>query len=155
MTRWQCPRAVPAKCATVRPATDGDLPAIAGVDAEVFGADRRFLLRDLLSRTGAIAMVADDPASGFALSRRGRVATQIGPVVARDGATAIELVDGMLGAIDGPVLIDVFDRHEVLIRHLEALGFARQRPFERMARGPNRDFGVADRSFVAAGPELG
>lgn len=155
MTRWHRPHGVVAMPAGVRPVVEDDLPAIAEMDAGVFGASRRFLLEDLLSRGGAIAMSATGGASGFALSRQGRVATQIGPVVARDAATAIDLVDGMLAAIDGPVMIDAFDRHDALTRHLEARGFARQRPFERMARGPNRDFGVAECSFVAAGPELG
>lgn len=155
MTRWYHPHAAATKRAGVRAAIEADLAAVAGVDAEVFGADRRFLLEDLLSRSGAIAMVASEPGNGFALSRRGRVATQIGPVVARDCATAIDLVDAMLGAIDGPVLIDAFDRHDALTGHLQARGFARQRPFERMARGPDRSFGAAERSFVAAGPELG
>lgn len=155
MTRWQHPHAAAPKRAGVRAAIAQDLAAISRVDADVFGADRRFLLEDLLSRSGAIAMVAAEPGNGFALSRRGRVATQIGPVVARDSAIAIDLVDTMLDAIDGPVLIDVFDRHDALTAHLETRGFARQRPFERMARGPDSDFGAAARSFVAAGPELG
>jgi len=155
MTRWHRERGVVAMPGTVRPVIGEDLPAIARMDAEVFGGARRFLLEDLLSRSGAIAMAATGPSIGFALSRKGRVATQIGPVFAQDSATAIDLVDGMLAVIDGPVLIDAFDRQDALVRHLEERGFAPQRPFERMARGPNRDFGVAERSFAAAGPELG
>ncbi len=155
MTRWHRPHGAVAMPATVRPVIGEDLPVVARMDAEVFGGARRFLLEDLLSRSGAIAMAATGPSIGFALSRKGRVATQIGPVIAQDSATAIDLVDGMLGAIEGPVLIDAFDRHDALVRHLDERGFARQRPFERMARGSNRDFGLAECSFVAAGPELG
>src|SRR5690606_36341799 len=102
------------------------------------------------SRSGAVAMTMTGPRTGFAMSRKGRVATQIGPVVAKEAGTAIDLVDGMLSAIDGPVLIDAFDRHDALTRHLEKRGFVRQRPFERMARGPHAHFGRAECSFAAA-----
>lgn len=155
MTRWHRPRGVVTRPRSVRPVTEADLPAIAATDAEVFGGARRFLLEDLLSRGGALAMTTAGPVSGFALSRKGRVATQIGPVVAPEVGTAIDLVDGMLSALEGPVLIDAFDRHDALTRHLEQRGFVRQRPFERMARGPHGHFGRAECSFAAAGPELG
>lgn len=155
MTRWHCPAVAVPMPAAVRPATPQDMPAIAMTDAEVFGGVRRFLLQDLLARSGAAAMVAKAPNCGFALSRKGRVATQIGPVLAQDSATAIALLDGMLSAIEGPVLIDSFDRQDAFARHLQTLGFTPQRPFERMARGPHKNFGKAGRSFAAAGPELG
>jgi len=155
MTRWHRLAGAAPMPETVRPATPQDIPAIAMTDAEVFGGARRFLLQDLLSRPGAVAMVAKAPNCGFALSRKGRVATQIGPILAQDSATAIALLDGMLSTISGPVLIDAFDRQDGFIGHLETLGFTRQRPFERMARGQHKDFGRADRSFAAAGPELG
>lgn len=155
MTRWHRPAGAVPMPETVRPAMPQDMPAIAMTDAEVFGGARRFLLQDLLSRPGAVAMVAKAPKCGFALSRKGRVATQIGPILAQDSATAIALLDGMLSVLDGPVLIDAFDRQDAFIGHLEAFGFTRQRPFERMARGPHKDFGMAGRSFAAAGPELG
>ncbi|KZD09019.1 GNAT family N-acetyltransferase [Oceanibaculum pacificum] len=155
LTRWHRASGPAGGAEGVRPARAEDLPYIAMTDARVFGAERRFLLEDLLSRPGAVAMVAREPNCGFALSRKGRVATQIGPILAQDDATALALLEGMLGVIEGPVLIDAFDRQDMLVWHLDRVGFTRQRPFERMARGPHKDFGMAGRCFAAAGPELG
>ncbi|MBU0725430.1 MAG: GNAT family N-acetyltransferase [Alphaproteobacteria bacterium] len=157
MTRWHRPADAVrvAAPALVRPATPDDLPHIAMTDAKVFGGFRRFLLDDLLMRPGAVAQVAVAPSCGFALSRKGRVATQIGPLMAQDEATGIALLDGMLAAIDGPVLVDAFDQHEGFVARLEACGFTAQRPFERMVRGAKTTIGMAERCFAAAGPELG
>ncbi|MFT4962040.1 MAG: GNAT superfamily N-acetyltransferase, partial [Paracoccaceae bacterium] len=77
---------------------------IAALEDTTFGAGREPVLRNLLSRPGAVALAHEQ--NGFALSRAGRNATQIGPLVARDEASALALLQGALARIKGPVLVD-------------------------------------------------
>src|SRR5487761_1554999 len=48
-------------------------------DLTAFGADRRFLLDDFLSRLGSLAFRSSH---GFAVLRRGSTASQVGPIIA-------------------------------------------------------------------------
>jgi GNAT superfamily N-acetyltransferase len=148
ITRWQCdgrrPGGIVEGFPEVTPAT---LPQVLNFDREVFGADRAFVVRDMLSRSGARALVAAEPARGFLLTRCGRLATQIGPLCADREGLAIALTDAALARID--------DHQTTLVQHLKTLGFTLQRPFERMVRG-QADFGFPSaRYFAVAGPELG
>jgi len=112
--------APPARCrgdaATVRPVIGEDLPVVARMDAEVFGGTRRFLLEDLLSRSGAIAMAATGPRSASRCHQR-QGSDADGPVIAQDGATAIDLVDRHARCDRGTGADRRFDRHDALIRH--------------------------------------
>ncbi len=92
---------------------------------------------------------------GFLLGREGRVETQLGPIVADDEATAAELAGFACARIAGPVLLDALDRHGALARWLEGQGFARERPYTRMALGRDELFGDPRRLAAIAGPELG
>ncbi|WP_430397240.1 GNAT family N-acetyltransferase [Ferrovibrio sp.] len=154
ITRWQHPgQAISA--ATPQPALgEQDLAWVLPLDEAVFGAERDFVLADLLRRPKAVALGLPSR-NGFALSRDGRVATQIGPVVAPQADEAMALLDAMLARIHGPVFIDAYDDQAAFAAHLEKLGFRRQRGFERMVRGQIESFGDMARSFAAAGPELG
>jgi len=138
----------------VRDAGGADAEWIAALDAEAFGADRGHVIRDLLSRPGALALVRPDR-TGVLLTRAGRTATQIGPVIAPDADAAIALIEAALARVSGPVMIDCFDDHPAIRAALEARGFTVQRPFLRMARGMTTQSGRPDRMFAAAGPELG
>ena len=53
------------------------------------------------------------------------------------------------------VSIDVPDRREPLAAWLRARGFAIERAFTRMGRGPRTEPGTGDGVFAIAGPELG
>ncbi len=55
------------------------LDRIASLDQAAFGADRRFLLDNFLSRQGSVAFQSTD---GFAILRQGATASQIGPIIA-------------------------------------------------------------------------
>lgn len=150
ITRWQ--RAGDGQDASVRqPAHKPDLDALARYDAAVFGAERGFILADLARR----GPVAGDGEHGFLLGRRGRLATQIGPVSADGEKMAIDLLEEGLASLGGPVFIDTFDTQEGFVRHLEKRGFTRQRTYTRMIRGKALAFGDAARGFATAGPELG
>lgn len=142
---------------TVTPLTDAEGADIAAMDAEVFGADRTPLLRALAARSQGFACVArrNDRLAGYLLGRDGRLATQIGPLVADDEDTAQALFVHALARIDGPVLLDVLDRHAAFARLLPAAGFAIERGYTRMALGRDSGFGDAQRMVAIAGPELG
>jgi GNAT superfamily N-acetyltransferase len=138
----------------VRPLTADGMAAVAEADAAAFGADRGFLLRDLFRRAPRHAFASED-GRGFVLARPGRLATQLGPLVAPDEGTAADLLDAALAAARGPVFLDLADRWRGLGALLRARGFAAQRPFLRMALGRPAGFGEPGRLFAAAGPEFG
>jgi GNAT superfamily N-acetyltransferase len=131
-----------------------DIAAVTAIDAAAFGADRGFLLQSLFDRLPRVAFVTDDN-SGFVLARPGRIATQIGPVVAANEEMAADLLDAALGRISGPVFLDLVDGREILARRLRQRGFSVQRPFLRMGLNRGVPFGDAARLFVVAGPEFG
>lgn len=134
----------------------GQAAASAGVidpgwDSASFGADRSFLLQDIMAREGSAALTG---ATGFALLRRGARATQLGPMTAAPEEQAA-LLDRAVDAARGPVLLDVLDAGHVLLSRLIARGFTLQRDFVRMALGRNALPGRPTRLLVAAGPEFG
>lgn len=156
ITRWQHPgNASAAPGGPPLPAvSSAALPRLLELDAEIFGAPRPFVLRDMMERDGqASAYLADG--TGCAFSRRGRVATQIGPLSAKNAGMALHLLRDILGRIDGAVFIDAYEDQQEFCTGLEAMGFVPQRGFERMIKGSLKQFGDSSRSFAAAGPELG
>lgn len=140
--------------AGIRPMREGDLAAIAAIDAVAFGAQRSFLLESFFRRKPGLALMTES-GDGFALARPGRIATQIGPIVAVDETAAAALLGAALDAAAGPVFLDVCDRWGGLAREVERRGFTVQRPYLRMALGHRVGFGDAARTFVIAGPEFG
>lgn len=153
LTRWRGSGGGPMASPLPPVATD-DLSRIAELDHAAFGADRSAVLADLHGRPGAVSR--HDPATGgFLLSRPGRTATQVGPVVARETETALRLLESGLAGIPGPVVIDVPDREVGLGRLLAGRGFRPERPFVRMALDRDTAFGDAALVRAVAGPELG
>jgi hypothetical protein len=155
LSRWQgvaAPRSDGAR--GIRPMIAADIGAVAAIDAAAFGADRSFLLQSLFDRLPQLAFVTEDN-TGFVLARPGRIATQIGPLVAADEAAAADLLEAALGRSKGPLFLDLVDGREVLTRRLRQRGFTIQRPFLRMGLNRGVAFGDAARLFVVAGPEFG
>ncbi len=142
---------------TVRPLTAGDLQPVAIADRRLFGADRLELLFHLRRRQPHAAFGAwrDGRLAGYVLARDGREATQVGPLAAADDAAARSLAAAALGAVTGPVYIDVADARAGFVQWLEAGGFALQRPFTRMVRGRPAGFDNPGWLYAIAGPELG
>jgi GNAT superfamily N-acetyltransferase len=153
LTRWRGHGGVQAGAA-LPPIAPAELGVLRELDETAFGADRSRVLADLLGREGVVAL-GDPAAGGHLLSRRGRTATQIGPVVTRDSAIALSLVEHALAAIPGPALIDVPDRETALAELLRARGFEPERPYARMALGRATGFGDPTLVKAIAGPELG
>lgn len=148
--RWALPDALPQRKG-VRPMTEDDWPAVLAQDAAAFGAPREALLRDFAAR--APAFVAED-GSGFAMARGGARGPQIGPVVARDDATAMALIAAARAALPGTCVLDLPEARPGLAAWLAAQGGAMQRPFTRMALGADTP-GDAALFAAVAGPEFG
>ena len=155
LTRWQGQGGGgAAPPAGVRPMRADDLTAVIEIDARAFGAPRDFLLRSFFARAPQLAFITADGAS-FALARPGRIATQIGPIIAADEDAAMALLAAALDAVIGPVFLDAADRWLQLAPLLKQRCFTVQRPFLRMALGRSGPFGDVQRTFVVAGPEFG
>jgi predicted N-acetyltransferase YhbS len=146
--------AIATRSMATRSMAAADLAAVTATDAAAFGADRRFLLQSLFARLPQLAFLAKDDA-GFVLARPGRIATQIGPLVATNEDVAAALLDAALGCVSGPVFLDLIDGREILTARLQQRGFTVQRPFLRMGLKRSVPFGDATRLFVVAGPEFG
>lgn len=158
ITRWRHAGAAFASPArAVRPLENRDWPALLRLDASAFGCDRAPLLERLRARSASFACVIEEAGRlrGFLLGRDGRIATQLGPIVAEDEAAAAALVDCARARAAMPVLLDALDRHERFARGLAERGFQKERPYTRMALGMNHLFGDPGRSIAIAGPELG
>lgn len=136
------------------PALEPGLPDVAELDREAFGADRSLILADLLERPGAMSL-RDPGTGGFLLARPGRTATHLGPIVARETNTALDLLRTAIAAIPGPLVIDVPDRESEVTQLLSRSGFLQERPFTRMALGRAAGFGNPALIRAVAGPELG
>jgi len=155
LLRWQ--GATETRCNPtfgIRAMAAADIASVAASDAAAFGANRKFLVESLFRRLPQLALVSDDN-SGFVLARPGRIATQIGPIVAANEDAAVALLDAALSGIGGPVFLDVVDGRDFLMRRLRQSGFTVQRPFLRMSSSRRFAFGDATRLFVVAGPEFG
>ena len=94
--------------------------------------------------------------AGYAVGRPGRIAFQIGPVVADREDVAIALVSYAVAHLDGPAMIDVPDAHADLRAWLDRHGAVRERGFTRMTLGaPPPGLTNPRAVFALAGPELG
>ena len=120
----------PSPGLTVRAIDDAIWPQLCALDAAAFGADRTELLSNLRRRLPQAALVAEKNGAiaGFLLGRDGRVATQLGPLIAEDDDFARALLAQALNAVSGKLFIDVVDAKESIRAFLTAQGFAPQRP---------------------------
>ncbi|MGC9347339.1 MAG: GNAT family N-acetyltransferase [Anaerolineae bacterium] len=127
-------------------------------DASVFGAPRPVILTALRERAPRYAYAAwrDRDLVGYILGRPGSDYDQIGPLLADDPEVAQALLRSALARCgDRRVILDVPVDRGKWLAFLEGLGFARQRPFTRMALGTARTFGQPARQYAIAGPEIG
>ena len=161
ISRWHLDgsRVEPAPSSLIlRPLMPADVPAVIAFDTPRSGMARDPALRYLAGHAPQQAFIAERAGrmAGYALGRPGRVAPQIGPVVAEDEAAALALVAHALAAIVGHAMIDVPDAHRELSGWLKAQGAVRQRGFVRMVLGePATALDNPRNIFALAGPELG
>jgi hypothetical protein len=141
-----------------QPLESAHWPRLLALDAVAFGGNREAVLRNLAARQPKAAFVAErnGQLAGFVLAREGREAMQVGPLVARDEGTARSLLGAALAAAGAPVYVDIADHAASLQAWALAQGFEIQRPFTRMAHGPQGYApGEAALVYCPAGPELG
>ncbi|MBX9748194.1 MAG: GNAT family N-acetyltransferase [Roseococcus sp.] len=150
--RWRLPGVVAPSGVAVRPIRAEELPAVIARDAEAFGAPRTALLRDFFARLPQAAFIAAD--GSFVLAREGHRHPQIGPLVARDAATAQALLAAAGAALAQPCLVDIRDTATVLLASCVAAGGVAERPFTRMSLGGPLP-GDSSLSPLLAGPEFG
>ena len=141
----------------IRPITDADWLALCAYDAAAFGAGRGDVLAGLRGRLSPAELVAERAGriAGFLLGRDGRIASQLGPLIAEDDAIACTLLARALDQVEGPVFVDFADAKTGVRAFLDARGFSAVRPLTRMLYGRSQRFDDAMRTFAVAGPELG
>lgn len=141
----------------VRALRDEDWPALLALDATAFGCERAPLLEHLRARSTGFSCVKEQGGRlrGFLLGREGRIATQLGPIVADDAATVAALAAWATARLPSPIIVDTLDHHASFAQWLGAHGFARERPYTRMALGRDDLFGDPARLIAIAGPEFG
>ncbi len=128
------------------------LDAFIALDARALGITRDALLRDFAARPGSCLYGGDE---SCCLVREGRRARQLGPVLAQGEQQAMQLLDTVLAAETGELIIDLHVRHATVRHHLAAHGFIDERPFYRMARGARRAEPDPRLAIASAGPEFG
>ena len=108
---------------STRAATAEDLPAIVRLDEEVFGADRTHIITRLPAFTDQLRVAED---GGRIIGYAGawpNMATQVvGPLIARDTATAQALVASLAAHTDRPLRTDIDVRHEELLAWVKRHG---------------------------------
>ena len=133
-------------------------PKLCAYDARVFGADRSKLLARLRGRAPHIDCFAERNGQivGIMLGRDGRIATQIGPLVAdrrRHCAHASRAARSTPSAARYSSTLP--DAKKDLLAYLAARGFAPQRPLTRMLLGRAEAFDDGLRTYAVVGPEFG
>lgn len=139
------------------PARTEDLPAIAALDARVFGSGRAELLQALYRRGPELARVVrrGNRVSAFVLGRTGSAYPEIGPMVAERPEEAQALAwTAWKGLNGGMAFLDVPAGQEVFLRWVLDVGGVVQRSFQRMVRGVD-PAPAAREGYALAGPELG
>jgi GNAT superfamily N-acetyltransferase len=152
----EIPQPAPPNSVVIQTITEVVWPALCRYDAAAFGADRSKLLDHLRGRSPAgFVALRGDAVCGFLLGRDGRVASQLGPLIADDDAVAQALLTRGIAAVAGPLYIDIPDGKTALLSSLAAQGFTRERPFTRMLQGRSTGFEDAAHTYALVGPEFG
>ncbi len=157
LARWEGVAAETPPDLSVQPVSADQLEAVAALDQEATGTDRRRLLRLLYEeQPGAMRrFVLRDGLSGYATLRRGSRAVQIGPAIARTEEAGRALCDSALQSCAGePAFIDIPKENSAAGRWAESRGLVVQRYFTRMRRGPG-PWDQPLKLWASSGPENG
>ncbi|MFB7237450.1 MULTISPECIES: GNAT family N-acetyltransferase [unclassified Streptomyces] len=116
MVRGRFTFAAPAPAVPVRPAAAEDLQAILRLDHEVFGLDRTHVITRLPAFADHLRVAEEDgEITGFAASWPNMDTHVVGPLIARDTATAQALIASLAAAGDRPLRTDIDVRHSALL----------------------------------------
>lgn len=106
----------PAPDVPVRPATAEDLHAILRLDREVFGLDRTHIITRLPAFADHLRVAEEDgEITGFAAAWPNMDTHVVGPLIAKDPATAKALIASLAAATDRPLRTDIDTRHTTLL----------------------------------------
>ena len=135
------------------------LEQIDALDKNGFGADRSRLLR-MLALDGLsdplVIRSSDAAPAGFVLSRRARIPSYIGPMIAPSADIAEALLDGMLGRLAGTeVCLDLHVGGALTGAMLARRGLSNRRGLTRMRFGARTSTGFGASICASAGPEYG
>ncbi|MFI9113344.1 GNAT family N-acetyltransferase [Streptomyces venezuelae] len=123
MVRGRFTFSTPAPAVPVRPATAEDLQAILRLDHEVFGLDRTHMITRLPAFADHLRVAVEDgEITGFAAAWPNMDTHVVGPLIARDPATAQALIASLAAAGDRPLRTDVDVRHTELLSWLKENG---------------------------------
>ncbi|MFB7586605.1 GNAT family N-acetyltransferase [Streptomyces sp. NPDC056169] len=116
MVRGRFSFTTPAPDVPVRPATAEDLRAILRLDREVFGLDRTHILTRLPAFADHLRVAEEDgEITGFAAAWPNMDTHVVGPLIAKDPATAQALIASLAAATDRPLRTDIDVRHTTLL----------------------------------------
>ncbi|MFF4169825.1 GNAT family N-acetyltransferase [Streptomyces sp. NPDC001744] len=123
MVRGRFTSTVPSPDVPVRPATAEDLQAIIRLDLEVFGLDRTHVITRLPAFADHLRVAEQDGViTGFAAAWPNMDTHVVGPLIARDPATAQALIASLAAVTDRPLRTDIDTRHTSLLRWLKENG---------------------------------
>lgn len=161
ISRYRLPAVPPPVAAPsgieMRLLRSADMARLADWDSERSAVARGPILAHLQARLPALAWCAwrGERPAGYVLGRNGRLATQIGPIVAENEEIAIALCAQAMEAAPAPFFVDAVDEHRAFCRWLEHSGAVAPRFFIRMVRGEISGLERPDWIHAIAGPELG
>ena len=141
-----------------RRVTINDFPLLLKFDREVFGANRQSVLEWNFKGAPQYAFMAEKQGriQGFCLGRPGYDFDQIGPIIANDANTAMQLLTStLLQATDKPIVVDILTHTPGWVTFVSSLGFTGSRQLIRMYRGSNNHPGIPQKQFAILGPEFG
>ncbi|MYY04968.1 MULTISPECIES: GNAT family N-acetyltransferase [unclassified Streptomyces] len=123
----------------VRPASAGDLRAMVQLDSGAFGLDRTHLLTRLPAFADHLRVAEEDgELIGYAALSPSADNHAVGPLIARDTATAKALVTSLAAATDRPLRVDIDARHDELLDWAGACGLRYDSETTEMILGGRR-----------------
>ena len=154
--RWMLKR--PPGKARAQASAHPNLDDTLEIDREVFGADRGALLRSLANGAPdfTLAVRQQGELAGYAFGRRGSRADHLGPWMARNEATARQLLEEFLRcSARETVFVDCLKSNPWAQALPASKGFEYSRPLTRMFRGANAHPGRPELLCAILGPEFG
>ena len=130
---------------------------IVKLDQYATGVDRTMLLRSVKGQGSPFFYIGNDDkkVEGFACSREGSSAIQIGPVIATKANAGRRVLDEITSQLVGQrIFVDIPSQNIPAVQWAETNGFTKQRTFVRMYRG-TRIQDYPEFIWASSGPEKG
>jgi hypothetical protein len=126
------------------------------LDQQVVGYDRSPLLKELCRHpANSLATYGTDlEIGGFAITRPGRVASQIGPCIANSTEVGEALLENAISGCVGEVFVDIPLSNRAAVNKATSLELTPTREFIRMCRGRPVEERI-DNLWCSSGPEMG